>query len=1129
MFARNWFFFLFTLLLAGLLAAPVHAQNTVSGDITGIISDPSGAVLPNTQVTVKNNATGQTQTATTNAQGVYRFSLLQPGTYTVSAQGQGFQTVQRSTNVTVGQASTINLQLSLSQQSETVEVSAEGGVVQTQNGNISTTFSPSQIENTPNGGNDLSYIVQLAPGAVINTQAGYGNTATFGLPATSNLYTVNGQNENDPFLNLNNSGATNLLLGQNDVQEVSVVNNGYSGQYGGLAGANVNYVTKSGSNQFHGNADYFWNGRVLNANNYFNKQSDVDRPFVNANQWAAAFGGPIIKNKTFFFVNTEGLRVVLPTNTPVNIPSPEFQSATLANLAVVSPGSIPFYQQAFNLWNSAPGAASASTLNLAPGTDANGNPTGAGCGSFSSPLLGPGVPCALQFRSTAGNFTHEWLLSARVDQNIGDKDRLFAHFRTDHGVQASYTDPISPVFNAVSTQPQYEGQLNETHTFGSNSVNQFIVSGSWYSALFAPQNLSGALQAFPFRLGFSGNAFAGLGRDLNFWPQGRNVTQYQIVDDFSTLRGNHSLKFGVNFRRNDLTTYSPGLGSVGYSSSETLADFFSGVGSTYTQNFPSQPTAPIALYGLGVYAQDEWAIRRNLKLTLSLRAEHNSNPVCQTDCFARLSDSFLNISHDPNQPYNQVIQTGLHQALREFTNIDWQPRIGFAWTPLGPDRNTVVRGGFGLFSDAFPATIADSFLNNSPLNNQFSTGIAPLSPDVANNQASLAAQANAAFQSGFANGGTLASISASLPAGVPFVPPNVFNASRSLHAPRYQEWNLEVQQGIGKNTSFSLNYVGNHGLYEAVQNGGLNAYCDTVCAGELGITNFVGLPAAPLDPRFGSIIEVQSGAVSNYNGLTATFTRRFANFQVQANYTWSHALDEISNAGFLQYNFDTNESVLNPSDPYNLRRNNYGNADYDTRHYLSLNYVWTTNYAKSGLWRALTDWTISGTLFTRSGLPYTAVDSNTTGVLNGFNYFTTAGFNVFANTSIGPVACDRGAVTTPCVTSTVNTPGGEFSPSASSFGNQRRNQLYGPNFFDTDLTVMKNFKIPHWEASNLGVGLQFFNILNHANFDQPVGDIYDPQFGQINNTVSVPTSILGSFLGGDASPRVIQLKATLSF
>ncbi|HZR57570.1 MAG TPA: carboxypeptidase regulatory-like domain-containing protein [Terriglobales bacterium] len=1107
------------------------AQSTISGDITGIVTDPTGAVLPNAPVSLKNNSTGATSSTNTNGAGVYRFSLLAPGSYTVTVTPQGFQEVKRSVNVTVGQASTLNLQAAISGGGQTVEVTAEGGVLQTQNADVSTTFTSAQISQLPNPGNDLSYIVQSAPGAVMNTQAGYGNSAIFGLPATSNLFTVDGQNENDPFLNLNNSGATNLLLGQNDIQEATVVNNGYSGQYGGLAGANVNYVTKSGSNKFHGNATYYWNGRIMNANNYFNNQNATPRPFDNANQWAASIGGPIRKNKTFFFLDTEGLRVVLPTNTPVNVPTAQFETATLTNLLTAKDpntgaslaGEIPFYQQAFSLWNSAPGAQRAGPI--------PGDTTG-GCSGFTGPGgLGTTVPCALQFRSTAGNFTHEWLLTARVDQNISNNDRLFIHFRTDHGVQATYTDPINPIFNAVSDQPQYEGQLNETHTIGPRTVNQFIVTGSWYSALFNNPNHAAALATFPFRLGFSGRAFFALGNDLNFWPQGRNVTQYQIVDDLSHTHGSHNLKFGVNFRRNDVTDYSPGLGSVGYSSSEDLGSFFNGVGATYIQNFPTRPTAPIALYGLGLYAQDEWGVTKNLKLTLSLRAEHNSNPVCQINCFARFTNSFEDIPHDPNQPYNQVIQTGLHQALRNYTNIDWQPRFGFAWTPLGLNGKTVVRGGFGLFGDAFPATIADSFLNNSPLNNQFTAGVAPLSPTTPGSQPALVSAANTAFTNGFFSGGTAASIAGTLPTGVPFVPPNFYNARSTIHAPRYEQWNLEVQQGLGDKSSLSLNYVGNHGLYEAVQNAGLNAFCDITCLGTLGApataTSFVGLPAAPADSRFGTITQVGSDGVSNYNGLVASFTRRFSSVQLQANYTWSHALDEISNAGFLQYNFLTNESTLNPQNPFNLRQN-YGNADYDTRQQFNFNYVWNTPNLR-GFIGLIADWTISGTVFYRTGLPYTAVDSTTTGVLNSFNYGTTAGFNVFANTTIGGATCDRSAVTTACVESTINTPGGQYSPALTGFGNQRRNQLFGPNFFDTDLTVMKNFKFPHWESGNLGLGLQFFNLFNHANFDQPVGDIFDPQFGRSNTTVSVPTSIVGSFLGGDASPRMIQIKGTLTF
>ena len=189
----------------------------------------------------------------------------------------------------------------------------------------------------------------------MNTQGGYGNFEVFGLPATSNVFTYNGQYDNDPFLNLNNSGATNLLLGNNDVAEVNVVVNGYSGQYGGLAGAQVNYVSKSGSNQFHGNAAWFWNGRVMNANDWFNNAYDVARPFDNVNQWAASLGGPIRKDKTFFFWNYEGLRVLLPTSGTATIPSPQFETATIQNLTATGmTASIPFYQNIFSIYNGAP-------------------------------------------------------------------------------------------------------------------------------------------------------------------------------------------------------------------------------------------------------------------------------------------------------------------------------------------------------------------------------------------------------------------------------------------------------------------------------------------------------------------------------------------------------------------------------------------------------------------------------------------------------------------------------------------------------------------------------------------------------------------------------------------------------
>lgn len=1132
------------LLLAGILSIPAVGQSLVSGDIAGTITDPSGAVVPNATVTLKNNGTGQTQTATTNSSGAYRFSLLPPAQYTVTAAASGFQNVERAVTVAVGQASQLNLQLAVGQSSQTVEVTAEGAVVQTENGNISTTFTPEQVELVPNPGNDLSYIVQTAPGAVMNTQAGYGNSATFGLPATSNLFTVNGMNENDPFLNLNNSGATNLLLGQNDVQEVSVVNNGYSAQYGGLAGANVNYVTKSGTNHWHGNANYFWNGSLLNANSWFHKNTQLSngqsnrQPFDNANQWSASLGGPIVKDKTFFFADYEGLRVVLPTSAAVNIPSPQFQAATLANIGATNSAELPFYQQMFSLWAGAKGASGAQNV-LPQGMKGQAPVSGPGCPASFTPFGDTTTPCALQFRSSVDNFTHEWMLTARVDQNIGNNDRVYLHFRSDHGFQATYTDPINPVFNAGSVQPQYEGQLNETHNFGGNMVNQFILSGSWYSAIFKPNNMTAATTLMPFRLRFKGSAFYDLGRDLNDWPQGRNVTQYQLIDDLSKVIGKHNIKVGANFRRNDITDYSPGFFTTGEMTGTTLADFFAGTaaatGGAFIQSFATRPTQPVALYSLGLYAQDEWAVRPTFRLTLGLRAEHDSNPVCQTNCFARFNGDFMGIAHDVTQPYNQAIRTGLHQALPAYTNIAWEPRLGFAWTPRGSGTNTVIRGGVGIFHDFFPATVADSFLNNPPLTNQFvvagscgGTVANPtpcsFAPGAAGSITSAASGANSAFVTGFASGGTAASISASSPF---FVPPSVFNSARRIMAPQYQEWNLELQQGFGQKTSLSINYVGNHMIHGALQNSGLNAYCDATCLTTLGSTStsFSDLPTTTggLDPRFGTITQIDSSNVSRYNGVTISLQRRFSALQFQANYTYSHAMDLVSNAGFLPYNFSTNESTLNPQDPFNVRRYNWGNADYDVRHYASLNYVWTTPKLK-GWVGALASWTISGTAFWRTGLPFTVTDSGATGNLNGFNLGTTAGNNVFANDLVrGPVVCTRSALTVPCMTAA------EFTPAVNGWGQQRRNQVWGPHYFDTDLTVMKNFHVPINEASNFGIGLQFFNILNHPNFDQPDGDVASSTFGTILSTVSVPTSILGSFLGGDASPRLIQVKATLSF
>ena len=1116
---RFWHIIVFLASFIIISTIPVVSQSTTSGDITGVITDPSGAVVPNAKITATNDATAEAHTATSNGQGAYRFSFLKPGSYTIAVTSTGLQSPNRKIQVGLGQVATANIAMALTTATTTVEVTTNG--LQVDNADLSTTFSNEAIAQIPNPGNDLSAIAQTAPGAVMNTQAGFGNFSTYGLPATSNLFTLNGQNDNDPFLNLNNSGATNLLLGTNDVQEATVTNNGYSGQYGQLAGSQVNFVSKSGENSFHGNAIYFWNGSLFNANSYLNNLAIAGSPstpkqFDNVNQWAASFGGPIVKDKTFFFFNYEGLRIILPTSAAARIPTPEFQAATLANIATASPAALPFYNSIFSLYNGV-----------------HGSQIGTGTCSTLSVLTLAG-PCFNILQTTSSNFTHEYQVSLRIDHKFSDKDSIFGRVQTDQGVQATFTDPINPVFNTQSTQPEYQGQMSETHVFNANMVNEFKLSGQWYSAVFDNPNRQAALTAFPTTLAFAGGFTPLGGIDFNF-PQGRNVFQYQIVNDFSWTRGRQTWKFGLNYHRNDVTDFDPGIFTSGLATT-TVDDFVNGQVGNFQQAFPTRLSQPIALYGLGFYAQDEWQTTKKLKVTLALRMDHNSNPVCQTNCFAELSAPFTSQIPDPNTPYNQLLQTGLHQAYPSTDVIVWQPRFGFTFSPFAKDK-TVIRGGFGIFADSFPAVLVDNFSSNPPVSNTFFVSGALLPPGNAGGIFQVASTANAGFNAAFANGQSFNQIQLANPS---FIPPAVTASDSKIRQPRYQEWNLQIEQDLGWNTVLGINYVGNHGIFEPVLNSGLNAFNDPTVPVSAGGAVITGLPLTAPAPGFSTVTQVQSAAVSNYNGLVTTLKHNFNHgFLFQVNYTWSHALDEISNGGLLPFNFNTNVSILNPINPFDLRQN-YGNADYDVRHYFSTNYVWSDAFRhlfKGGPNVLLGGWTFSGTIFARSGLPFSVIDGATTATLNGQNY----GGTILANV-VGPtgqnLSCGRANATPgpapgnpppPCL----NFNG--FASPANIVANQARNQFRGPNFFDTDFTVMKYTKLG--ERANLGIGFQFFNLFNHPNFDQPVSDIAageatpaaGGQFGTIVSQVNTPTSILGSALGGNASPRLIQLKAEIKF
>jgi len=1163
---RHVIFLLRISVLVVCLPHELVAQTTTSGGLTGVVSDPSHAVVPDAVVELRDSTKGSIQTAKTNGDGVYQFFFLAPGRYMFTVSHAGFREKSHDVDVPLGPPETLNVTLEIAGGSATVKVASEVPQLQAENGDVSTTMNQLQVSQVPNPGNDLTYIAQTAPGAIMNTDtiglSYIGNVSILGMPGSSNLFAFNGMNNNNIQLNTNNSGALGMMLGQNEVQEVTIISNGYSGQFGSAGGANINYLTKSGGNDFHGNAQYYWNGSALNANDWIDNAFGNPRPFDIANQWAGSIGGPIKKGTLFFFFDTEGMRVLLPTPFQVVLPSPNFESATLAHIDSIfgaMSASHKFYEQMFNLYNSTPGASAATrgNFNLQ-------DPTG--CNGWKGPQgLGTADACAVHFQKNIDRPASESIVSGRMDWNMRASDRVFLLVQYDHGNRAVYVDPVSPLFNAYSKQPWWQAQFSETHTLGPTAANQFLLAGSYINQATGVTNPSQTLAAFPTTLNWfvANSAFSLLGGldYLYALPSGSKTTSYQVSDDFVKTQRKHKFGVGVSFLR----TYWKGDGynfsGTGQLIPHSIDAFFSGGVdpsnpktdfTTLFQTYPAVTWNRYDFYSLGLYGQEEWHAQANLTLTIALRADHQSNPVCESRCFSRLSGPFGSVSHDPTQPYKEAIQIDQKQAFPSTDSVVWSPRFSFAWQPLGGSHNAVIRGGIGIFYDPIPGVAGTAIANNAPFFNFYSVSGFNLSPGERNSLSQDASASNAALLKGFAAGQSLVQIQAADPN---FTPPGFQTPAKTMHSAQYQKWSLQAQHGFGASTSVTIGYFGNHGIHELVQNPNANASG----SGSFPKVNCSSPPVPPCaDPRFGLVTQWNTNAVSNYHGMVVSFEERVTRWGsglFQANYTYSHGLDEVSNGGLGQFAFG---SSLFPQDANNLR-GSYGPADYDVRHSFNANYVWEVPVKKAlrghGADNLVKGWQISGTIFARTGLPYTVIDYSESTSIKNF-------FGVVYSVPVAPLGpggtCGEGAVIpasqVPCLPAQVlgdgspnpgalfvqagcetgfntgNLPGpkGPCSGPSVTF-TQGRNRFRSPSYFNTDFAIMKNTKITHWEKGVLSIGFQFFNFFNHANFGYPDNGSSDGTYGQILYQEQPPTSVLGSGLNANVSPRMIQVKAQIQF
>ncbi|MDQ2948694.1 MAG: hypothetical protein M3Y27_22605, partial [Acidobacteriota bacterium] len=870
------------------------------------------------------------------------------------------------------------------------------------------------------------------------------------------------------------------------------------------------------------------------------------KPRSTVNHFGGSIGGPILRNRLFFFFDSEWARIALPIVNATTVPTPTFENYVLQQLpqggrdvltgAVypAQPQLVPFYRRMFGLYGNTAGtplAVLGCPFNSDLRTAIGASPNGDGCANRQS--------------ISHSSADHEQVLTGRVDYNINEKNTTWYRFQYDGGLQAAYTDPINPLFNAISAQPLYSFAAGYTHVFSPNLVNYFNPAFSWYESLFGPADFQKTLAVFPIVLQGNGASapFTRLGGLDNTWIQGRRASRFFINDNLAWSVGRHELRFGTNTRILRLNDYDFGQGTVPTITYTDLPQLIYGAASTATRTYPTADSQPFNFLNVDLYAQDTWKIASTLTWTFGLRSTTNANPINPHNAVARLPGAFDSIPHDVDQPLSSTIQTHLAKIFQSTPLAILQPRTAIAWQ-LRP--HTVIRTGFGLFSDLLPGSVVDSVGNNPPYVNTFQGGLLgtvggiAIAPGVPNSAVDATAAANRSFQSGFQQGALSCASTHADPASC--LQPVSITAvpTGKLHAPYFMQWSFAIEHQLGTTTNLRAQYVGTRAVnqpYTTQVNG-----FQTVCRG-----CFSPFPyGQPIDPRFGTVTQLSTGANSHYNGLQLTAEKRLSHgLQAQVNYTWSHCLDTVSNGGFLQFSAG---GILSPL-PGNLARDR-GPCDYDIRHNLTGNYVYQlpAKIRNRMLGYVLNGWQISGAGFWHSGVPFSVLSAayaaNGNGIVNGSGpQFASVvpGVALYQHGSL-PGVTQPGSIQwlNPDAFISVVDPstgaclGGDSSGSCQ-FGNLGRNALRGPIFLASDFYLTKWFQLS--ERLKLRVDGQFFNVFNHPNFALPTNVIAgipgnrstQTGFGALTFTTSPPTGLLGVGLGGDSSPRMIAFQARLEF
>jgi len=1104
-------------------AVGVAPAQSFRGSIVGTVLDQSEAPVPGATVTVSNQATGVTRTTTTQDSGTFAIPELPIGVYTVTVEKEGFARVnQPDVSVELGAERSVNVTLVPARVQAAVQVTAQVPLVTTTTNTLGGTIEASQVQNLPVNGRDYTKLIFLNPGVagspdqITDSPGSFGVFSMNGARGRSNNFLLDGTDMNDGYRNdpaINQAGVFGTpatILPVDAVAELAVLSN-FEPEYGRNAGAVVNIVTKSGTNQFHGTAAEYFRNDALDARNFFNGGSQPKALFHN-NQYGASVGGPIVKNKTFFFGDYEGQRERVGVVTLACVPVGTASDGSLSPSDATNP-------------------VIANLLAMHP---------------WPAPNLGTTTPCP-NSSVISPSFNNLSSFIVKIDHNFNPKNILTGRYFFGDSTQSfplalTASGGQLPGFNTNTPTRVQLVSISYVHTIGSTKVNELRYGWNRFAEGFFPQDQnfqpsSIGLCAASTTAGCSGTGPSNSGLPIilvsggisqlgatSSVPRHRIDMNNQVTDNFSWKLNKHDLKFGFDFHRTTVDQYFDKYfrGRLKFSS---LTDFLSGTvdgGFQYSGN----STRNTSENNFGLYFQDSFRITRNLTLNYGLRWDYfgvvgeKNNLLSNITSLNPIAGTFT---------LTQVGQPGL-SSLYQPDHTNFAPRVSAAWDVTGKGR-TVVRAGFGLFFDAFSQ---DMVLGHLPYPPFFDPG--PAYNDVG--PAPI-------ISTGAVGGAIISGSPVYVPTTTCTYECDAFAFDRNIKTPYMENYNLNIQQQLSNKTVLEVGYVGSQGhrLWRFFD---INQPTQaTITATDLACQCIVGYDAVP--DVYGNgpsgatfyIMQENSSGSSNYNALQTSFrVNGWHGITSVVNYVWSRSMDNSSDGE----DFEPNAAQPNNSTQPNLE---YGPSNFN----ITNRFTWVFSYdlpkMSGGHERWKNGWGINSVVTLQSGQPFQFnynFEDDFSGSGEGFDRPDVVGPTVYHRSN--PLNyVDLGSFAIPC-TVNVTVPTGTAAdcvPGTRHFGNQGRTALVGPTFKQWDFAIYKNTAIT--ERLNIQFRADFFNILNHPNFANPFlpAFIADPGVNgfAINGNREVGTGgypivatgdvgVGNPFLGG-GGPRGIQLGVKFVF